>query len=178
MVWFFKKRNVSEEDLKLLKDIESGIGTGNLLFYEASVELRLKTGILKLDKEILKEALSLYRLAIRDCKSTIKKADKEKLINNLKRAADLAQELDKLLNFEEKYHNSKNLYLLLEKLQKNKKEPIPEIKEVVEFNEKDFYFIPKEYIQKDTTQNYRNFLKEAGYGDLDSCKGILIEKEI
>ena len=54
----------------------------------------------------------------------------------------------------------------------------PDKLDVAEYDESRFYFIPKELILSSTTQNYRTFLKEAGYGDLDSCEGILIEKKI
>ena len=44
--------------------------------------------------------------------------------------------------------------------------------------EKEFYIIPKEYIISNTTQNYRDFLKQANYMDLDSADGLLVEKKI
>lgn len=59
-----------------------------------------------------------------------------------------------------------------------KQETLSNVKIELEYDKKNFYFIDREFIIKNTTQTYRDFLKDAGYGDLDSCSGILIGKKI
>ena len=82
--------------------------------------------------------------------------------------------------------NRKNIKTVLSKIQQLAKELSLSINSVkIELSRiellklsKEFYIITKEYIISKTTQKYRDFLKQAGYMDLDSCDGLLIEKKI
>ena len=78
--------------------------------------------------------------------------------------------------FKEGLENLEKIKALREKRKTG--EDLPESQDFGLNGERDFYHISKERILEVTTPEYRKFLREAGYGDLDSCSRIEIAKGI
>ena len=160
---FFKKDQELEKLKNRLRKIEA--------FYSESIKTRKQINSPEIEQ--LQELFKDYKKAIKGFIDSFRK-NKDKSMENYKAAINFASEIDRLLNFEEKNQQADELKVL-----SRQSEQIEIIKQnYPNINKNDFYLIPKELILQSTSKEYRNFLKEAGYGDLDSCEGILIEKKI
>src|SRR3989344_9403753 len=141
------------------------------VFYSESIKTRKQINSPEIEQ--LQELFKDYKKAIKGFIDSFRK-NKDKSMENYKAAINFASEIDRLLNFEEKNQQADELKVL-----SRQSEQIEIIKQnYPNINKNDFYLIPKELILQSTSKEYRNFLKEAGYGDLDSCEGLLIEKKI